>query len=329
MRTLGVELKREPTGKLFPVTDDAHTVLDAMLRRCEQLGVAILTEHRVTAITPKPRDSRPGGSFVIQHTRGELHAKTIVLATGGRSLPRTGSDGFGYELVRSLGHTVTPTHAALVPLVLADSFFHASLSGIAHDVELTTYADGKRIDRRSGAMLWTHFGISGPVVMDASRFWIIAAAEKRSPELRCSLLPGENFETVEQWLIDAAAKAPGRSVAAIVAERLPKRVADVLAPATPIGQLPREDRRELVHRLVNLVLPVVRDRGWNYAEVTAGGVPMDEVDRRTMASRRCAGLYLVGEILDVDGRIGGFNFQWAWATAKLAGDAVVRGLGEL
>jgi predicted Rossmann fold flavoprotein len=356
---MGVELKREETGKLFPVTDDANMVLAALLRRCKELGVELLTDHRVedvlpplppgegwgegdnhvrpamnpVGIAPEDRDRR-SRLYEVRHSRGALVAPRVVLATGGKSLPKTGSDGGAYAILQRLGHTVTATYPALVPLVLAEGFFHAALSGVSHEAELSTHVDGKRIDQRRGSLLWTHFGVSGPLAMDASRFFTIALGEGRAVEMKLGFLPGETFETVERWLIEAGRKSPKRSVTAILAERLPRRIAEVLVgehglaapPGTPrpglpaeIGQLPREGRRALVHSLTALPLPVLHDRGWNYAEVTAGGVPLSEIDPRTMESRTHPGLHLIGELLDVDGRIGGFNFQWAWATGHLAG----------
>ena len=324
--SLGVELKHEQTGKLFPVTDSAKTVLNALLNRCEELGVEILTNSRVTTVTRDSADE----TFTIEHASGALRAARVILSTGGRSLPKTGSDGSGWEIVKRLGHTVTPTYAALVPLVLAPQMFHAELAGIAHDVELSTFADGKLIDRRAGSLLWTHFGVSGPVAMDASRHWLIAKETGRETKLIANLLPPDDFESLERWLIMLASSRPKLALANAVAQRLPERVASAILrlanidPSTTCGQLSRDARRALVHALVALPLPVTQHRGWNYAEVTAGGVPLNEIDYRTMASRKVPGLYLAGEILDCDGRIGGFNFQWAWATGYLAGTAAGR-----
>ena len=325
--SLGVQLKREPTGKLFPVTDSARTVLNALTRRCEELNIAVQTSSRVTGITP------PTGAetfFNVIHERGTLRSTRVIICAGGRSLPRSGSDGSGWEMLRRLGHTVTPTYAALVPLVLAPQMFHAELAGIAHEVELSVFVGGKRIDHRTGSLLWTHFGISGPVVMDASRHWTMTQEKGEQPRVQCNLLPGENFESTEQWLIQSAASRPRASMLNHLAGRLPERVAAALLrhvgidPTTVAAQLSRESRRALVHALTALVLPVVQHRGWNYAEVTAGGVPLSEIDYRTMQSRKVPGLYLAGEVLDCDGRIGGFNFQWAWSTGYLAGRAAVK-----
>jgi predicted Rossmann fold flavoprotein len=339
--SLGVPLKREETGKLFPVSDSARTVLDALLRRCVELGVTIVTGYRVVAVVPaKPlhpislsqgeRASFPGTEeigFSVRHEHGEWHARRVILATGGRSLPKTGSDGSGWEIVQRLGHTVTMTVPALVPLLLAHTMFHADLSGLSITVELTTFIGGKVVDRRTGSLLWTHFGISGPVVMDASRHWTLARAHGQEVRLQCHFFPGLSFEQVEKWVITMAAARPRGTVHNLLAERVPDRLARALlqkagvAVSVQLGQLARDRRRALIHVLTSFVLPVERDRGWNFAEVTAGGVPLAEVEYRTMESRKVAGLHLIGEMLDCDGRIGGFNFQWAWATGYLAGRA--------
>jgi predicted Rossmann fold flavoprotein len=328
--SLGVELKREPTGKLFPVANSARAVLQALLNRCDALDVKLWTDRRVTTIVPPSDADR---SFQIHHAGGVLRSARVIVATGGRSLPRSGSDGSGWEILRELGHTVTPTYAALVPLVLPPQMFHAELAGVSQDVELSVFVGGKRIDQRTGSLLWTHFGISGPVVMDASRHWTVAHETANgtgaAPTLQCNLLPDESFQQVEQWLIQSTAKRPKASMLTHLSQRFTERTAAVLLrhagidPATPASQLTRDARRTLVHALTALVLPVVQHRGWNYAEVTAGGVPLSEIDFRTMQSRKIPRLYLAGETLDCDGRIGGFNFQWAWATGYLAGRAAV------
>jgi predicted Rossmann fold flavoprotein len=326
--SMGVELASEEHGKLFPITNSAHTVLDALVTRCRELGVQVHTGMRVRRLI---RDIQTP-DFAIDCEQAQMRARRVILATGGQSLPKSGSDGSGWALAKQLGHSVTPTHQALVPLVLDAAFFHAGLSGIAMDVELTTLVKGKPIDRRTGAMLWTHFGISGPAAMDASRHWVTAHDQNLQPQMRCNLLYPDGFEAVETWLITTCTARPRAAILTIVSTRLTERVAAAIIrschidPATPAGQLPRDARRALVHALTALPLPILRPRGWEYAEVTAGGVPLNEIDYRTMESRKAAGLYLVGEILDCDGRIGGFNFQWAWSTAYVAGTAAGKAL---
>ena len=320
--SMGVSLKKEDTGKLFPVTDKSRTVLNALVERCRKLGIIIRPDHRVTDI-----DYFPDTGFMIRHSQGTLHAKKVILATGGRSVPKSGSDGSGYELVRRLGHQVTATVPALVPLVLNDGMFHTRLSGLSQEVELTTIADGRTVDQRTGSLLWTHFGISGPVVMDASRFWTLAKERGETAHLYGNFLPGLTAEQVREWFVKQAQEHPRRSLAKTMALRLPERSAEaVISYAgfdthTASGQFTRNNREHLIAMLTKFPFPVRQDRGWNYAEVTAGGVPLEEIDYRTMESRVVPGLHLAGEILDCDGRIGGFNFQWAWATGLLAGRA--------
>ncbi|MDH4327354.1 MAG: NAD(P)/FAD-dependent oxidoreductase [Nitrospira sp.] len=318
--SMGVNLKREDTGKLFPVTDKSRTVLNALLERCRERGVAIRPDHRVTDI-----EHSPDTGFAIRHSQGTLHAKKVILATGGRSLPKSGSDGSGYELARRLGHQVTATVPALVPLVLDDQMFHKTLSGLSQEVELTTVVGGRTVDQRTGSLLWTHFGISGPVVMDASRFWCVAREQNEAATVYGNFVPGHTQEDVREWFMEETRAHPRRTLSKTLAQRLPQRFAESLTQyadcdgQAAIAQLPRKDRDHLLGLLTKFPLPIVQDRGWNYAEVTAGGVPLEEINFRTMESKVVPGLYLVGEILDCDGRIGGFNFQWAWATGRLAG----------
>lgn len=325
--SLGVTLKREETGKLFPVTDSARTVLNALMDRCQALNVAILTGHRVNSVSQLRT-----GNWELETSSGTIVARRLILCPGGRSLPKTGSDGSGYELVKAVGHTVTDTLPALVPLVLDESFFHPQVTGLAVDAELTTYADNKPVDRRGGSLLFTHFGISGPLAMDASRHYLLAKSHTPNVAMKLSFLPGENFESADGRLQQLAGSRNKSTVYNALGTILPQRLAEALgqhvgiAPDTTMSQLSKDGRRKLAHALIGLPLPVVRDRGWNYAEVTAGGVPMGEVDFRTMRSRKQETVYLAGEIVDVDGRIGGFNFQWAWATGYLAGTAAARSI---
>ncbi len=192
-------------------------------------------------------------------------------------------------------------------------------------------AGGQALARRTGALLWTHFGVSGPVVLDVSRAWLRARLEGRKATVELNLLPGRDFGAVEGELVGLSAVSPRLGVARVLSRWLPTSVADAVAwevgaAETPLGGLRREERRRLVHGLVSRVLPVVESRGYDFAEATAGGVPLAEVDTGTMESRRQPGLFLVGEMLDVDGRIGGFNFQWAWSSAWVAAGGLARAL---
>lgn len=330
---LGIRLRREETGKLFPVSNTSQSVLDALVARCSDLDVAIHAAHRVQQILPPaPEATKDERVFTLHHDRGQMLARRVILCTGGQSWPATGSDGQGLTLARSLGHTATNLHPALVPLVLDAGFFHESITGLSHEAELSVYVNGKRIEQRAGSLLWTHFGISGPVALDISRQWVIAHASGQKAEVRCNVLPGDDFASADRWFTEMAVASPHRQVANLLATRLPRRLAETLAAFchvpgdTPLTDLRREHRRNLVHALVELPLPVVDHRGWQTAEVTAGGVPLQEINYRTMQSRQVPGLYLAGEMLDCDGRLGGFNLQWAWTTGHIAGRAAAESL---
>ncbi len=324
--SLGVELKREETGKLFPTTDSARTVLNALLDRARDLSITISSDHRVGEII------RSNSGFHVQHNQGRLHTTRLILATGGRSLPKTGSDGFGYRLVQALGHHVSPTVPALVPLLLNRSMFHTTLSGLSQKTELITVVEGREVDRRTGSLLWTHLGISGPVVMDASRFWTLATNQGVCVDLYGNFVPGRSFDELKKWLIRETIEHPKRSLVRTLSSLVPDRFAESLCrfcscnPVTILTHVSRMDRHRLLSALTRFRFPVEDHRGWNFAEVTAGGVPLDEINYRTMESKLVPGLYLAGELLDCDGRIGGFNFQWAWTTGWLAGKSAARSL---
>jgi len=308
--SFGVALKREATGKLFPVSDRARDVVEALLRAAREAGVEVRSGFRVTSIEPR---------FVVND---EIRARRIILATGGRSVPKTGSDGFGYALAQMLGHSVSETFPALVPLLLDPSHWGLTIRGTSVDAELSVKSTSGRVLRRErGAMLFTHFGISGPVVLDISRHWIAA----RPAALTANLLPGETWESMQSMLIALGRDNPHATVSSFLRRRLPDRLVAKVGSDTPLVRLSKEERSDAIRNIVECELPVTRDRGFEYAEVTAGGVPLSEVNGTTMESRVCPGLYLCGEILDVDGKIGGYNFQWAWASGWAAGVAAARG----
>lgn len=331
---IGVDLHEESFGKLFPDSNSARTVLNALVREAERLNVMLQTDSRVTAIA-RTQDDAQTPIFDLHFDDDRMvRARRIVLATGGRSLPKTGSDGHGYELARSLGHTITPTTPALAPLVL-EGDLHASLSGIAQDVEITLRRIGEKPFRVRGPMLWTHFGISGPAALDLSRHWHRARLEKQSPQATANLLPNRTPEQLSNELVALAAHQGRTRITAWLSEYMPARVAESLCRRAGIAadqtasQLSRDQRRQFIETVTALPLTIRDSRGFAYAEVTAGGVPLTEIDPSTMQSRVCPGLFFVGEILDVDGRLGGFNFQWAWCTAAQAGRAIADAAGSL
>jgi len=316
----GVEFYREAdTGKLFPVTDSSRTILDALVREAVATGVRLLHPARVTAI------SRTEAGFRVTTSAGEVLAKRVILCTGGKSLPKSGSDGSGFDLVRSLGHSLTdPIVPALVPLVLPAEHWITSLSGLALPATLALRSgSGKRLHATTGSTLCTHRGLSGPAVLDISRHWLVARHADPAATLSINWLPEESAESIDRLLIDGQR----RGALAVLRQRLTERLARCLceqAGAATTGDLTRDARRAVAAAVVATPLPIIGDRGFTVAEATAGGVPLSEVRLDTMESRICPGLHLAGEVLDVDGRIGGFNFQWAWSSGFLAGAAAAR-----
>ncbi len=325
---LGVTLKREDTGKLFPTTDKARTVLDALLGEVERLGVELRNPWRVARV------ERKGHQFLIHraHADETLRADRLVLCTGGMALPRSGSDGEGYIFARAIGHTITArVFPALVPLIVGpDSMWLTELSGVSCRATIEVRGGtGKTLARFENDLLCTHFGLSGPGPMDASRYLTAARHHDRDAALFINWL-GEPFEWIDAGLVGLGPRTP----LAYIREYLPERLARALCeragidPSTPGSQLTREKRRDLAHLLAATRVDISGDRGFAHAEVTAGGVPLSEINPATMASRACENVWLAGEILDVDGRIGGFNFQWAWASGWLAGQSAGQSVGR-
>lgn len=331
-REIGVELKREETGKLFPITDSARTVLDALLNAALAAGGQIVHPFRIERIDPA------GSSFMLTgrtHPQAEtrtLSARRVILATGGRSLPKSGSDGGGYTLARALGHSLTDAiFPALVPLVTPPDHFTRALSGIALVIGVSVKASsGRMLIAFTNSALCTHFGLSGPAILDVSRYLTEARQTDPGAQLIIDWLP-----TLSREALDKALQQLGRAqILSWLRDHLPERLARALLdeagidPALTGDALTRDARRRLLDALCAMPIPVQGDRGFTYAEVTAGGVPLREVRLETLESRLCPGAYLCGELLDVDGRIGGYNFQWAWASGVVAGAAAARSLQE-
>ncbi len=322
---VGLELVLEAeTGKLFPASNSSRQVRDGLLALARRRGVEIRFESLVEGLSPGlPRE---GTSWSIRLSGGEeITAAAVILATGGKSMPGTGSDGLGFELARGLGHTIHPTYPALTPLT-AEPPRHAELAGISLDVTISAPGPGKGFTTRGG-FLFTHRGYSGPAVLDISHLAV-----------RSRLDGGTRQPLLVQWTdLDAAAwdralREGSGSAAGPLRRHLPDRLAEALLgeagvdAARPLHQLRREERLRLIELLTRYPLPWTGDEGYRKAEVTGGGIPLSEVDPRTLESRLQPGLFLCGEILDAFGPIGGHNFLWAWSRGRGAGLAAARSL---
>ena len=317
----GVEMVLEEGTKYFPKEQSAKVVLQALLQASRRAGVVIKTGKKVKTV------SKERGIFNVSGEGFEYLAKTLVIATGGLSYPGTGSDGSGYSLAKSLGHRIIPTTPALTPLLTDDPGWK-SLSGITLPVELAILADAKKIAQSEGVLLFTHIGFSGPAVLDISGVWL--RCEARQKDLFVNFLPAHReANLLTEWARLVAAHAD-RSWKRTLAQYFPERLAEVLLkkcgiyPMKRLDQISKKERESFIHSLFRCPVKVTGSQGYEKAEVTAGGVDMKEVDAKTLESQRCPGLFFAGEVLDVDGRIGGFNFQWAWASGTVVGKAILR-----
>lgn len=314
----GVATKREDTGKIFPVSDKAADVLAALVNRLRRAGATLALEEPVTNLVPID------GGFRVETTRGAHTATKVICTLGGRSYPGCGTRGDGYALMRTLGHTIVETVPALVP-VTVDAGWVADLRGLTlPDAALRVLEGERELSKRRAALLFAHFGLTGPSALDVSRA-VARHADPRSLRLELDFLPGDPEPAVDAFLQAESLASGKKQLAVVLAGRVPRRLADAALAVAGLDAerkaagLAKADRQRLAASLKRLRLPLTGTLGFEKAEVTAGGVSLDEVDSRTMASRRVPGLYLAGEILDVDGPIGGYNFQAAWSTGWLAG----------
>ncbi|MHB8902484.1 MAG: BaiN/RdsA family NAD(P)/FAD-dependent oxidoreductase, partial [Thermoguttaceae bacterium] len=344
MEAEGVPTTVLPNGKILPASGRATDVLAAFLRRLGQSGAVLATEEPVLDLTPDP-----AGLKLVTPGRTILAGK-VILTTGGCSYPRCGTTGDGYRWAAALGHTVVPARPALVP-ILTDAQWVKDLQGITiPDVGLRVVAPGPRVGsggdkpgrrkpggrgqgghgvlaERRGSLLFTHFGLSGPVALDVSR-GVSGAGEGNWPHLLCDFLPGMPAPSLEAALADAAGQSGRRQVTSLLETWLPHRLVEALVAQAQVpgdrkaAELSRVERTRLVEAVKQTRIATSGTLGFAKAEVTAGGVALGEVDSRTMASKLVPGLFIAGEVLDLDGFIGGYNLQAAFSTGYLAGESV-------
>jgi predicted Rossmann fold flavoprotein len=300
----------EESQKLFPRSNRARDVRDALVAHAQQRGVSMQFDTALVGLAPRD------GAWVAETTRGPRPAARVILASGGLSVPSTGSDGTGLRLAEALGHRVHAVYPALTPLV-ADPPVHAALSGVSLVARVRARAGRQEAEARGG-FLFTHRGYSGPAVLDVSH-----VATRRDADVAASVRVQWAALDAAAW-DDALTSAAGTTVN-VVGQHVPQRLAARLMEEAGVplerhcAQLRRAERLALIERLTSYLLPWTGDEGFKKAEVTGGGIALDEVVPQTLESRRHAGLFLCGEMLDAFGPIGGHNFAWAWATGRLAG----------
>jgi predicted Rossmann fold flavoprotein len=321
----GVATKIEGNGKIFPVSDRATDVLDALTRRLERSGASLRCQSPVLEI--ERTDAGSGGDFFfrIRLQDSTLTARRVVVAVGGASYPGCGTIGDGYAIARRFGHTVVDPRPALVPLRVGADWV-PSLKGLSlPDVIASVHAgQNELVEERREAILFAHFGLSGPAILDVSRA-VARRNDSESLTLHLDLVPSSNRDELDRGL-QTFCRQGRRALLTLMPVELPRRLSEcvLLAAAIPENRmgpdLSREERQRLLSALKGLSLPVLGTLGFEKAEVTTGGVALGEVDPNTLESRLVSGLYFAGEVLDLDGLIGGYNFQAAWSTGWLAGE---------
>jgi len=315
-RDLGIPLLEETESiKLFPASHRARDVRDGLLAHAARFGAVLHANTVVTGVAPADRGWR-----VERDGAEPLDVDAVVVATGGLSVPNTGSDGIGLRVLERLGHAMHPTYAALTPLT-ADPSPYGILSGVSLPVTLTARA-GSRTATATGGFLFTHHGYSGPSVLDVSHVAVRSRGVAPAAQVTVRWTALDDAE-VEALLRPQGARTVLGAVRALVPDRLAALLLEraQVEPTRSLAELPRDERRRLLDTLLRGELPWTGDEGYKKAEVTGGGVSLAEVDPRTMESRRHPGLFLCGEVLDAFGPIGGYNFLWAWATGRAAGRA--------
>lgn len=318
---LGVPLKTERGNRVFPVSDRAEDIVQALQKAVRMAGIPVIHGDAAQLLLEN------GSCIGVRTADGrEFRAGTTLLATGGLSYPKTGSDGSGYSLAEAAGHTIVPPMPSLIPLVTKEAWCRDAMGLSLRNVTLRLYRGDKCVFEELGEMLFTHFGVSGPLVLSAS-----ALMRKGSPEdyrLEIDLKPGLTPEQLDKRIQRDLAESQNRDMGNILRALLPaKLILPILqlsriAPDTKANALTKVQRLALRDCIKAVSLHVKAFRPIEEAIITRGGVSVKEVDAKTMASKRCEGLYFAGEILDLDGYTGGFNLQIAFSTAHSAGTAM-------
>jgi len=324
LRMQGVETVEERKGRVFPATQDARTVLTALLRYLEAGGVKLACGQRVQALVLTA--GRVAGVRIAER---DYAAHRVLVATGGLSYPATGSTGDGYALARQAGHRIVPTFPAIVALETRETW-PAELQGTPiKNVAISARAGDRCLAETFGEALWTHYGISGPAIYDISRVVVQALHQAREEVvLELDLRPTDSEAALDERLLYAVKKSGKQQIKTVLAQWLPERVARILLrlaeipPTKRMNQCSKSDRRRIVRMVKWLTLHVARPRPIEEAIVTGGGVACDEVDAHTLESRLVPGLHFAGEVLDIDGPTGGFNLQAAFSTGYLVGESI-------
>ncbi len=319
---LGIPLYEErktDRGKIFPVTDQAKTVLTFLLDELTRHKVEIRTGVQATGVTKDPK------GFILNTSKGGIRCARLLLASGGMTFPKLGGSPSGYALAKSLGHTIIEPVPTALPLK-AKNFVSKRIHGLQADAEAAVYVSGKKAGADSGKVMFTKYGFTGPAILNISRPVSIRMnrEKKNDCELRLNFLPGRSPSQAKKLLGERWAKRPDQlmsiNLCGLLKNRIPQAIlADLEIEDAPVSKVTAKNKARIAQRLSDWRLPIDGTMGWDEGEFTAGGVDSREINPATMGSRAAPGLYLAGEIVDVDGDVGGFNLTWAWSSGFVAG----------
>lgn len=317
----GVPLQVERGGRVFPKSRHSKDIVTALEHEIRRLGVEVLLNTQVTGV-------RKEEVFFVETEGNVYRFDRLIIATGGKSFPGTGSTGDGFRWAKELGHHLKKPFPALVPLKLPEAFGLVELAGLSlRNVRAVILAEGKKIGEEQGEMLFTHTGVSGPIILTLSRLVSIALLEKQTVSLCIDFKPALSHEQVDQGLLRDWKENPKQQLSNALRTRLPGRIVPFLLRAAKVpperlaAEVTKEERKRLVAVLKGWTLPVAGTLPIETAIVTAGGVDTKEIDPKSMESKKVPGLYWAGEVIDVDGVTGGYNLQAAWSTGWLAGES--------
>lgn len=315
---IGITPAIEEDGKVFPLSFQSSSVLDVLRYEIENLGIELVTEAYVVSIKKKKR-------FIIKTKDGRVfESDKLILATGGNAMPISGSDGNGYTLAKSFGHSIVDVFPGLVQLNLEGKIFK-QVSGVKFPGVAKLYSKGKLLVEDMGDILFTNYGISGPPILQISRTALENIRNKKDLELIISIIHSKTKDELVEYLEKRFSYMPKKNLEEALIGLINKRLINPILKEINldrnknVGNVSKEDIYNLASILTSWSFNIVGSQGWGQAQVTAGGVSTDEVDNQTMESKLVKGLYIVGELLDIDGDCGGFNLQWAWSSGYIAG----------
>ena len=318
----GCPLKVERGERVFPVSDHASDIIKTLTKALKDRHVKIMLNTAVKELIIE--DGAVKG--VILDDGSSLYADKVIVTTGGVSYPTTGSTGDGYKFAESAGHTVTPVRPGLVPLVTGETWV-PRLQGLSlKNVELKLFSEDKCVYKEQGEMLFTHFGISGPLVLSSSAYYDTESRKNRNITVSLDLKPALDEEALDKRILRDFEKFSNKQFKNSLDELLPAKLIPVIVdlsgidPYKAVNVVSREERKNLVHLLKNLEMTVIGTGNFNEAIITIGGVNVKEINASTMESKLVKNLFFAGEVLDIDAMTGGFNLQIAWSTGYLAGE---------